>query len=40
MLWTVGYVLANILGTYIPINGTTAYWLLAGGAAPGRPEDA
>ncbi|MGW7691202.1 MFS transporter [Streptomyces asiaticus] len=34
VLWTVGYVLANILGTYIPINGTTAYWLLASGAVP------
>ncbi|MFT9473213.1 MFS transporter [Streptomyces sp. 11-1-2] len=34
MLWTVGYVLANVLGTYIPINGTTAYWLLASGAVP------
>ncbi|MFJ2197506.1 MFS transporter [Streptomyces violaceusniger] len=34
VLWTVGYVLANVLGTYIPINGTTAYWLLASGAVP------
>ncbi|GAA2314119.1 MFS transporter [Streptomyces violaceusniger] len=34
VLWAVGYVLANIAGTYIPINGTTAYWLLASGAVP------
>ncbi|QUW78710.1 MFS transporter [Streptomyces mirabilis] len=34
VLWTVGYVLANILGTYIPITDSAAHWLLASGALP------
>ncbi|WP_406841846.1 MFS transporter (plasmid) [Streptomyces sp. AHU1] len=34
VLWTVGYVLANILGTYLPISDTAAHWLLASGALP------
>ncbi|MCQ4079243.1 MFS transporter [Streptomyces sp. RB6PN25] len=34
VLWTVGYVLANILGTYIPITDNAAHWLLASGALP------
>jgi putative MFS transporter len=34
VLWTVGYVLANVLGTYIPITDSAARWLLASGALP------
>jgi putative MFS transporter len=34
VLWTVGYVLANVLGTYIPLTDTAAHWLLASGALP------
>ncbi|MFJ9712719.1 MFS transporter [Streptomyces sp. NPDC101234] len=34
VLWTVGYVLANILGTYLPISDNAAHWLLASGALP------
>ncbi|WP_406420365.1 MFS transporter [Streptomyces sp. NBC_00873] len=34
VLWTVGYVLANILGTYIPLTDSAARWLLASGALP------
>lgn len=34
VLWTVGYVLSNILTTYIPLNDTSAHLLLASGALP------
>jgi putative MFS transporter len=34
VLWTVGYVLANVLGTYLPMTDTAAHWLLASGALP------
>ena len=34
VLWTVGYVLANILGTYISLSDTAAHLLLASGALP------
>jgi len=34
VLWTVGYVLSNILTTYIPLTETSARWLLASGALP------
>lgn len=34
VLWTVGYVVANILGTYLPISSDTAHWLLASGSLP------
>jgi putative MFS transporter len=34
VLWTVGYVLANILGTYISLDDTSAHLLLASGALP------
>ncbi|MGW2444526.1 MFS transporter [Streptomyces sp. NPDC001675] len=34
VLWTVGYVLANVLGTYLPISDSAAHWLLASGALP------
>ncbi|WP_020659213.1 MFS transporter [Amycolatopsis benzoatilytica] len=34
VLWTVGYVVANILGSYISIDDTSAHWLLASGALP------
>ncbi|MFK0292789.1 MFS transporter [Streptomyces sp. NPDC090442] len=34
VLWTVGYVAANILGTYLPITDNAAHWLLASGALP------
>ncbi|RAG82625.1 MFS transporter [Streptacidiphilus pinicola] len=34
VLWTVGYVLANILGTYISLSDSSAHLLLASGALP------
>ncbi|WP_308343357.1 MFS transporter [Streptomyces sp. MK37H] len=34
VLWTVGYVLANILGTYISLDDDSAHLLLASGALP------
>jgi putative MFS transporter len=34
VLWTVGYVLANILGTYISLDDSSARLLLASGALP------
>lgn len=34
VLWTVGYVLANVLGAYLPISDHPAHWLLASGALP------
>ncbi|CAM5514843.1 MULTISPECIES: MFS transporter [Streptomyces] len=34
VLWTIGYVLANVLGTYVPMSGSAAHWLLASGALP------
>ena len=34
VLWIVGYVLANILGTYLPITDSAAHWPLASGALP------
>lgn len=34
VLWTVGYVLANILGAYVDVGPETWRWLLASGAVP------
>ncbi|RVU24323.1 MFS transporter [Streptomyces antnestii] len=34
VLWTVGYVVANILGTYISLSDSSAHLLLAAGALP------
>ena len=34
VLWTVGYVTANILGTYLSKGDTSAHWLLASAALP------
>ncbi|WP_326709919.1 MFS transporter [Streptomyces sp. NBC_01474] len=34
VLWTVGYVVANTVGTYVPLTDTAAHWLLASGALP------
>ncbi|MBO1332243.1 MFS transporter [Streptomyces sp. VRA16 Mangrove soil] len=34
VLWTVGYVVANVLGTFIPLSDSAAHWLLASGAIP------
>ncbi|MFC1438368.1 MFS transporter [Streptacidiphilus sp. N1-10] len=34
VLWTVGYVTANILGTYLSEGDTSAHWLLASAALP------
>jgi putative MFS transporter len=34
VLWTVGYVVANILGTYISLDDASAHLLLASGALP------
>ncbi|MGW4418705.1 MFS transporter [Streptomyces misionensis] len=34
VLWTVGYVLSNILTSYLPLTDTAAHWLLASGALP------
>lgn len=34
VLWTVGYVVANILGAYVHLGGNTWRWLLASGVIP------
>ncbi|SDZ07087.1 MFS transporter, putative metabolite transport protein [Saccharopolyspora shandongensis] len=34
VLWTVGYVIANILGTYVTVGSDTWRWLLASGCIP------
>ncbi|MYW63437.1 MFS transporter [Streptomyces sp. SID8379] len=34
VMWTVGYVVANILGTFVPLSDSAAHWLLASGAIP------
>lgn len=34
VMWTVGYVAANMLGSFVPLTDSAAHWLLASGALP------
>ncbi|MEU9112283.1 MFS transporter [Streptomyces sp. NPDC048483] len=34
VLWTVGYVLANVLGSYLSLGDASSHWLLASAALP------